>query len=152
MSYLDTIKVVSLSIGIIATLCGGLYFLYRQYVKKRNWYRKKLQGKWTNEGDILTIETHYMDIEIDTDKDDGEITGIICSRSLTTNEELTNISINGKLKFKKAKVMFSSVIQGKLISYGEAYLKFINGKRIAWKLRTGDNRFFPLKTEIWRID
>ena len=87
---MDTIKITSIIISIITPSCLAIYFLYKQYLNKRDWYRRKLQGKWTNEGDILAKETCYIDVEINIDKDDGEITGIIDSMNIATGVFLPN--------------------------------------------------------------
>jgi len=146
-----TIDKIGTLTAIIVAILGGLYFLYKEYLKKQLKFRKKLQKSWTNEGDITgwKNETHFINIDITTDIEDGEITGLIECRNLTSHEITNNISINGKLRYKKAKIRLSGFIGGKLIIYGKAKIK-IKGKLIKWKLIHGDKDLFPKITILWK--
>lgn len=145
-----TIEKFATLLGILATIIGGIYFIVKEFKKYQLRFRKKLQKKWTNEGDVTSLGklSHFIYIEINTDVEDGEIKGIIESRSLTSENAIKNVSMNGKLFYKSAIVTLSDFKRGQLMKYGKARLT-IKGNNIHWKLLKGDKNYFPTSAIMW---
>lgn len=81
--------------------------------------------------------------------EDGELTGIVNSRALHTEDEIRNISINGKAFYRSAVVSLSDFRHGRLINLGKARIK-LNRKNINWKLLKGDEGHFPSYAILWK--
>lgn len=142
-----TLQTIATIVGILTAIISGFYILIKDLRKVRQKYRLKLQGNWTNEGDITSIgkETHYCDIQFNTDIEDGEITGVISCRNLKKDFAVNNTSINGNLKFKSGTVRLSNVKRGEHLRYGKAIIK-LDGKLLHWKLIDGSTDYFPKST------
>ena len=144
----------------LATLCAILtavsaagYFIYKEYRKKQLRYRKKLQGYWTNEGNIILskYETHFITVGISIDLEDGELSGVINSTEKGTENVYMHISLQGRLRYKRAKIVLSVIKQGRVIEFGKAMIKIIGiGKKLKWRILKDDNNMFPEYTILWK--
>lgn len=137
-------------IGIFTPIAGGIYFLVLEYKKNRlkNW--KKFQGAWTNEGDVYAEEntySHYLEMELNIDLEDGDISGVFKARNLRIDESTTLLSAMGKVKYKKAKIRLMHTGKS-LVKIGVVELK-IKGKCLLFTLLEGDSNLLPKKTIIW---
>ncbi|HEX7413907.1 MAG TPA: hypothetical protein VF411_07650 [Bacteroidia bacterium] len=143
-----TLEKIATVIGILSALSAGLYFLIKEYKKERLKLRKKLNSSWTNEGNVegTSNETHFVDLNIQVDADDGEITGLMKCRTLKNNQDLEDISVNGRLKFNTAVVSFK---KGKF-PMGNAKIKLKN-KSLKWTLITGNSEDLPKSMLMWKI-
>jgi len=142
--------------GIIATIVTGIYFVIKRFHERKNYYRQKLQNTWTNEGDVTfsVSETHFIDLNLKTNMESGDITGTINIRNIQTDAELKNISVNGRLKFRKGHLILCNVIHnGHYVEYGK--IKIIigkYGKDLLWIKQTGDSNYIPCKTLLWQFE
>jgi|SRR5659263_127371 len=145
-----TLQTLATIVGILTAIASGIYILIKDLRKVQQKYRLKLQGNWTNEGDITSIgkETHYCDLQFSTDIEDGEITGVISCRNLKKDFAVNNTSINGNLKFRSGTVRLSDVKRGELLKYGKARIT-LDGKLLRWKLLDGSTDYFPKSTTFW---
>ncbi len=142
-------------VAISATICGGIYFLVKEFRAKQKKYRAWLVGHWGNEGDITGAGkyTHYIDLKLEVDLDDGEVTGVINCRNLKDDGEINNISINGRIYFNTAKITLSTVYRdGELVQLGDASLSFKTKRLLNWKLKQGSYGDYPSATVLWRHD
>jgi hypothetical protein len=145
----DYISIFSVLISLISAICIASYFVYNVVKKKQTLRRQFLKGSWTSEGDITNPQPMpYLSFVIDVDIDDGEITGTF----YPNNESYPFVlSVNGKLRLKKAKVQITHISQGRLIIMGIAELK-IKGKLLYWKTISGDEELFPKLSYTWKTD
>lgn len=148
MTYSDYISGFSLLLSLITAICLLSYFFYKNYQQKRLKLRKYLSGKWGTEGDVLSPQPlPYIDLEIEVDSEDGEITGIFN----THNDSYPIVlSINGKFKNKSANIEITHFSQQKLIIYGEAKIA-LKGKLLEWKTKKGETELFPKKAIAWKV-
>jgi len=149
LSKSDYISIFSVLISLISAICIASYFVYNVIKKKQILRRQFLKGSWASEGDIINSQPMpYLSFVIDVDMDDGEITGTF----YPNNESYPSVlSVNGKLRLKKAKVQITHISQGKLIIMGMAELK-IRGKLLYWKTISGDEELFPKLSYTWKTD
>ncbi|SHG01540.1 hypothetical protein [Flavobacterium defluvii] len=149
LSKSDYISIFSVLISLISAICIASYFVYNVIKKKQILRRQFLKGSWASEGDIINPQPMpYLSFVIDVDMDDGEITGTF----YPNNESYPSVlSVNGKLRLKKAKVQITHISQGKLIIMGMAELK-IRGKLLYWKTISGDEELFPKLSYTWKTD
>jgi hypothetical protein len=146
MNINDVVSILT-SLSIIS---GGIYFLVKEYKQQQKKYRQKLNSNWTNEGDVSLVVTHYMDMNLSVDIEDGEIVGLLKTRNINTEREHNNISVNGKLKFKTATIQLSDYQRGKHIDYGKVRIELTrNGKMLKWKLIKGYEDLIPKTTVMW---
>lgn len=145
----DYISVLSVLISLVSAICIASYFIYNVFKKKQNIRRQFLNGSWCSEGDITNPQPlPYLSFVIDTDLDDGEITGTF----YPNNESYPIVlSINGKLKYKKAIIEVTHISQQKLLVYGAIELK-IKGKLLYWRTLSGDDELFPKLSYTWKTD
>jgi hypothetical protein len=146
-----TIEKMGTLTAILTAINGALYFLFKEFKKSQLKYWKKMDGTWTNEGDITNSQkdTHFIELMINVDLEDGEVTGTISSRNLSNNDEINYISVNGKIFYKSAKLKLSNIRNGNQINYGKAKIS-IDNKRIKWKLINPVSDFFPKRTYLHR--
>jgi hypothetical protein len=135
--------------AILTAILTGGKFLYSSFKAQQLKYRTKLQNNWTNEGNVgEPLESHYIILSLNVDPEDGEITGIITSRNLTTESDF-RLSVNGKIWFKTAQIEFTKVSQGRISILGKAKLRFRNTKILTWSIVEDYNDFFPDRTTVW---
>lgn len=142
-------------VTIFTSLVGGMRLIITAYNNKTIFYRKKLHDKWTNEGDILNYKnTHYIDLDININIESGKICGVVDIRNLSTDDTLVNVSINGRLKYKKAHLKLSNIISyGRYIEYGEVILKIGKyGDELLWLRKKGDSNYLPDKVYLWKLN
>lgn len=146
-----TLEQIGICTGIVSAMFTGIYFIVNYINKKRRRIRRKFIGKWENDGDInwSKFETHYMELELNVDVEDGKITGIL--RSNVNGEETTSplCSVNGVVKFNSAKIEITHVRNGELLVYGKSIIK-LKKKMLYWKLTEGVADFFPKFTRLHR--
>jgi len=146
-----TLEQLGILTGIGSAILTGLYFIYKGYRDKRNKIREKITGQWGNEGDIVWSEheTHFVELVLTIDKEDGEITGTIKSKH--TQEDITSpyCSVHGKLRFRSGELKILHVRHGELLPYGTVRIKF-KRKILYWNLKNGVGDFFPKTTKLHR--
>lgn len=137
-------------VTILVSLIGGVYFLYKEYRKRQLKNRKNLSGEWTNEGDVTRshLETHYMDVSLSIDTEDGEITGLVASRNLQTGASYNYISANGHFKYKSGIVTLRMSNRG-LTVIGKVKISGTK-KQLMWKMIGEENDLIPAKTLLHR--
>jgi hypothetical protein len=139
-------------VGIITAILTGCRFLYLKFKEAQLIYRTKLNNNWTNEGEIGgSPQSHFVHMSLTIDKEDGEITGIIDSRDLISNEEM-HLSVNGTIAYKSACLTFTKVSQGRVSNLGEAKISFKGKKLLRWQIIQDYNNFFPKTAELWTTD
>jgi hypothetical protein len=144
-----TLEQIGVLTGILSAVFTGVYFLVKDFKEKRKKLRIKISGEWGNEGDVFLskVETHFVELELEADIEDGEITGTIQSR-VVLNETISPLcSVNGKLKFTSAEIQITHLRHGELLVLGKAKLKY-KKKVLHWNLIEGVADFFPNKTKL----
>jgi hypothetical protein len=146
-----TIEQFGIIFGIVATSSTGVVFAIKEFKRQQVKYRNKLNRSWTNEGDVTLgfKETHFIDLKLVVDLEDGEIWGqyFVNARGV---EELQDYSVNGKLFYKIARIEINHFQGRRLIRLGKVKLKLkSNGKQLKWKLTNGESQYFPEKTLMW---
>ena len=128
-----------------------LYFIYRQYNIKRRKKWKKFNGCWENEGIIdESIPEAFVDMDLEVDLNDGEISGVLNIRSSNGEFEENNISLHGYIKFNTVIISMSNIKrEGMLIEYGRIKLKG-DGKNLKWELIEGDSIIFPKYLTLYK--
>ncbi|MFL0163027.1 hypothetical protein [Aquirufa salirivi] len=146
-----TLEQIGILTGILSAICTGIFFITKNFKESRRKLRNRICGQWGNEGDIIKskFETHFVELEIDLDIDDGEITGTVRSRNVNSETISPLCSINGKLKFKSAVIKLTHVRHGEQLLYGTAIIK-LKKKTLHWKLNQGVADFFPSYTRLHR--
>lgn len=146
-----TLEQIGILTGILSAVCTGAYFLLKNFKESKKKIRTKIAGRWGNEGDIIWIknETHFVELELDVDIEDGEITGTIKSRSVGNETESPLCSVNGQLKYKSATIEITHVRHGEILIYGKAEIE-LKKKILHWKLINGIADFFPNHTKLQR--
>jgi len=146
-----TLEQIGILTGIFSAIAAGIYFIFKEYKTEKLRIRVKFAGQWGNEGDVTWSknETHFVELSLTVDQDDGEITGIIISRSVKSDDTLPTLSVNGKLHFKSANIKFTHVRHGEILVYGNAKIT-LKGKLLHWTLRDGFDDGFPEKTKLHR--
>lgn len=146
-----TLEQLGILTGILSVICTGIYFLAKKIKVKLEKIRQTFCGKWGNEGDVILSksETHYVELELNVDIEDGEITGTV--RSSVKGEETMSplLSVNGNLRFNTAKIELTHVQNGELLIYGKAIIKLKN-KMLYWELTESIADFFPNFTRLHR--
>jgi hypothetical protein len=135
-------KIVVIS-GGLAACCLAL----KRYTDRLDAH---LNGKWTNEGDITLVTTHYMDLELEAE--DGEVSGVINSRRLSDDTEMRYVSIVGKRFLWWIRLELLDVKLGSLVSFGHVRCR-LKKRNMSWRL-TGNtsSEFFPKSTPLWKMD
>lgn len=150
--YSDLANSVASIVTVISTTTLAIYFLIKEYKRVQLKYRTKLSKDWTNEGDVSSIGklTHYLNFSLSVDKEDGEITGILETRKINTDIELSNVSIIGKIRYKTAIIELVDFNRGKLIKYGKAKLQLKqNGKVVKWITIKKNDDAIPTEAVCW---
>lgn len=147
-----SIEQIGILFTIVAGLCTAAIFLIKESKKKQINLRKRLNRNWTNEGDVTGFGsyTHFIDLDLSVDEEDGEIVGLAKSRPLRTEEdsEFNNISVNGKLIFNRATITFTDVKRGRIVVYGVGLLR-LKGKHVYLTIRKRNGNFLPQKAILW---
>lgn len=150
--YSDLTGSIASIVTVISTTTLAIYFLLKEYKKTQLKYRNKISKDWTNEGDVSSIGklTHYIHFSLSVNNEDGEITGILETKNINTNKELSNISIIGKIRYKTANIELVDFNRGQLIKYGKARLKLKqNGKVVKWIIVKKYDDYFPTEAICW---
>jgi hypothetical protein len=132
--------------GVLAPIFTAVYFLLKEIRKIRARNRIKLNGTWTNEGDVTSTERDYITIELNVDKDDGEILGLAHCRSFIPTETQ---SINGKMGLGSAIIYIGRVSHQQYIESLKARVT-IKGKNLKWKVIRDNYAMKPHKTILFR--
>jgi hypothetical protein len=147
---MSCLEVLSNIANIITPLVLGGYFIYRQYIIKRRKWWKKYIGSWGNEGVLdESIPVAFIELDLEVDLNDGEISGVLNIRRSNGEYEEYNISITGYIKFQYAKVSMSNIKGGMPIDYGTIKLK-VDGKNLKWELIEGDSTLFPKYVTLYK--
>ena len=144
-----TLDQIGILTGILSAVSAGIYFLVKNFKEKRRKLRTKLTGKWGNEGDITwsKFETHFVELELEVDIEDGEITGTVRSRVVGSETISPLCSVNGNLKFTSAEIQITHVRHGELLVFGIAKIE-LKKKILYWNLKEGVADFFPNNTKL----
>lgn len=144
-----TLEQIGILTGILSTVVAGIYFLVKNFKEKRRIFRTKFAGKWENEGDITwsKFETHFVELKLEVDIENGEITGTIESRVVGSETTSPPCSVNGNLKCTSPGIQITHVRHGELLVYGKAKIK-LKKKILYWNLEEGFADFFPNNTKL----
>lgn len=147
-----TISDLSLLIGgIIAPIATVLYFILKEYKKKQLKNRKKLQGRWTNEGDVTSIEVNFVHLEITVDPEDGEIIGTVKAESFLQIGPKDTLDVTGKVNYNSAVLSIGRVSHQQYVMVAKAKIT-LTGKNIKWKILKADKEIKPRTTLMWNND
>lgn len=138
--------------GIISAFFGGMYFVFNLITKKRLRIRKKISGKWTNAGEasVDDSETHNLELELEVDLEDGEISGVLKSSRIDGKSISPLCSVVGKLGYKSSQIeLWYSRHYGEGVIYGKATIS-LNKKVMIWNLKNGTADFFPDHTVLFK--
>lgn len=139
-------------VGMLSAIITGLYFVHKDFSSRQLRYRQLLNGEWSNEGCVGgDPESHYVQISLTVDEEDGSISGILHSRELANDEEMI-FGVDGDIWFKAVKLRATKVRMGNVHEYGIVKLKFLNKRNLSFKSTTDPNNFFPRHTVIFRTD
>ena len=121
-----TLEQVGILTGIMLAIKTGVYFIYKYYKEKQLKIREKITGHWGNEGDVVLnkYETHFVELSLTIDKEDGEIKGTIKSRHLNGETKSPYCSVHGKLRYCFATLKIIPVRHGEFLKYGKVRIKF----------------------------
>lgn len=145
----DYISFVAMLIALISAICTGLYFIYGVFKKKQVKKREFFNGAWGSEGDIINPQPlPYLSFVIETNLDDGKITGTYYPNNKSYPVAL---SINGQLKCGKAKIKITHISQQKEFVYGKVELE-IREKIMNWKTISGEKELFPKLSNAWKVN
>ncbi len=127
------------------------YFLYRQHKIQQRKRWKKYIGCWGNEGLVNEpVPDIFVELELEVDLEDGEVSGILNVRKTKKEFEDKNISISGNMKWKHASVSLTNIKRdGIIIEYGSVKLRLEN-KNLKWGLIDGDTNYFPKEVILHR--
>lgn len=144
-----TLEQIGILTGIFSAVCTGMFFVVKIFKERRINLRTKISGEWGNEGDFLwsKFETHFVELELDVDIEDGEITGTVQSRIVEGETCSPFCSVNGKLRFTSAEIKITHVRHGELLVFGKAKIE-LKKKILYWDLKDGVADFFPNKTRL----
>ncbi|HCN82398.1 MAG TPA: hypothetical protein DIT07_02085 [Sphingobacteriaceae bacterium] len=134
--------------GILAPIATALYFIVKEVRKIQVKNRLRLNGNWTNEGDITSLETDFIRINLQVDKEDGQIIGLAHCDSLIP---VTSQAIHGQLKFSSAIIHIGRVSHQQYVETLKARLT-LKGKNLLWKVIRDNHEMKPHKTILFKSD
>lgn len=146
-----TLEQIGIITGILSAVFTGAYFLHKIFKERLIKIRKKISGEWGNEGDLVLskLETHFIELTLEVDIEDGEITGTVKSTSLIDESYSPLCSVNGKLKYRTGRIEITHVRHGQVIVYGTVTIE-LKEKLLYWKLKDDVINFFPKETILFR--
>lgn len=135
-------SIIAIAGGILAVI----FFVYRWRKNAIDSLRKDLGISWTNEGDLTSIETRFIDLSLKLEH--GDLFGSLSSAStndifdvhvtpgwFSARASITHL--RGRSSFPIAEVKLS--LRG-------------NRNRLHWTLESENNpSFLPTKTELWPL-
>lgn len=136
-------------------IIGGLYFaikecvkLYASYATKR---KKWFEGKWGNEGIIGGPSLTHL-LELDISCDGTEISGSFDVRKEDEEHTWHGVSFNGKFFLNRASCNITHMRNGEVLDFGHVILIKKGKNLLLWKLNRGVEDFFPITTQLFRIN
>jgi hypothetical protein len=140
------------AVAVFGGLCKAAIFLSKMRKESIDSLRKSLVRTWTNEGDINSEETHFIDLKISLYE--GDLIGTIYSRPLESMSEINNRPFDGhiNLHWGSATLDITRIFGRNILKIGRVKLRVIgNQNRLVWKLikKGSDRQALPERTILW---
>jgi hypothetical protein len=125
-------------------LLAAGYGIIRTQRSRRESLKNDLVGSWTNEGDIHSTETNFVDLELTLD--DGVLSG-----TLTASGYESTLDAHVEVGWRSARLRLSHFKGKTAFPFAEVELQLRrNPRNIHWKVLSGDGGvWLPHKTVLW---
>jgi hypothetical protein len=140
----DLLEVCAYGTAIIASVAGAVLFLARKRNQSIETTRKNLARTWTNEGDILVEETHFVHLCLEDE--DGDIIGRLESSGLERPLE-----VQCQVGWWSTKLNISELRGRSLVTVASIKLRITgNNNRLRWRqVTTTPCPDLPFSTTLW---
>jgi len=144
MTLLELLQAGDSSIAIVGGLVGVIFFAWRWRISSIDSLRKDLGLVWTNEGDIHSPETNFIDLSLKLDH--GALFG---SLSSPQTDDIFDVHVTPGWFSANASITLLRGRSSLPIANVTLTLKG-NRNRLRWVLNTKDAPpFLPRESELW---
>lgn len=146
MNMKDQLQILVFIISIITSVIGAIWFLWKQRKIAVKAIYKTLACVWTNEGDIHSVDTKYVTLNLMLEN--GDLYGTVESPKLQNSYE-AYVSPG----WFTSKLEISELAGRNVIPKATVSLKIKGNKnRLKWKAKTNnDTDILPNNTTLWQL-
>ncbi len=140
----DWIEAVAYTVAILGAIAGAIIFLANARNESIKTSRSDIVRNWTNEGDILSKETAFIDLDLENS--DGDIIGTLKSPRLDQP-----LDVHVDVGWGSNKLVISQLRGRSVVQIATAKIQVTgNHNRLQWHISSSDApEFLPRSTELW---
>lgn len=140
----DWLEAAAYAVAIIGALAGGILFLTNARKNSIDTTRKDIVRSWTNEGDILSKETHFIDLKLENS--DGDIIGTL--QSLRLDKPL---DVNVDVGWRSSTLNVTELRGRSLVHVATVKIEVVgNHNRLKWLVTSSQvPSYLPRSSELW---
>lgn len=134
----------SYAVVIIGAIAGAVIFIVNMRSKAIETARHDIAQRWTNEGDILSKETAFIDLNIENS--DGDLVGILESPRLERPLE-THVDVG----WRSSTLVISELRGRHLVHIANVSIEVVgNHNRLRWQITSSNPpSYLPRSTTLW---
>lgn len=140
----DWLESAAYAVAVLAAVAGAIIFLANNRRAAIEATRKELARAWTNEGDVTSQETAFIDLQLENH--DGDIIG-----TLHSPRREHPLEVHADIGWRSTELTISE-LRGRSLSYVATVQVQVAGNqnRLQWRVTSvGAPSYLPASTELW---
>jgi hypothetical protein len=140
----DWLESVAYTAAVLGAVAGGIIFLSNSRKESIETARHDLARNWTNEGDILSKQTAFIDIDLQNNE--GDIIGTLKSPHLGKP-----LDVHVDVGWASSNLVISELRGRSIIQIATVKIKVVgNHNRLDWRVSSsGAPDYLPRHSELW---
>ncbi len=139
----DWLESAAYAVAILGAVVSGIIFLANSRREAIESTSKEIIRSWTNEGDISSRESLFVDLQLENH--DGDIIGTL--QSSKTNHLL---DVHANVGWRSTELTVIKISGRSVNRVATAYIKLTgNNNRLQWQISGDAPDYLPRSTELW---